>query len=305
MSSDQIAWSGIIPPMVTPFRREDEELDEDALRGEVNTLLQAGVQGLCVTGSTGEGAAVTAAEARRVASVVVQEVRGRVPVIAGIIQNSTRMVLDYADAVRDVGVDGLQVTPVHYLFAPDADGTVNYYRAVAGRGLPVMIYNVIPWAFLESPVLVRVMSEVPGVVGVKQSGGDLHKLADLLLTAPHGKRIFSAVDDLLYPSFALGAHGAIAAILTILPRTSVKLWEAVRDGRHDTARALHPVLLRMWRAVDGPNMPARAKAAIALQGRPAGVARSPAAAVSDEDVARILEALKDAAVSEEITVPAR
>jgi 4-hydroxy-tetrahydrodipicolinate synthase len=305
MSHDPTGWTGIIPPMVTPFHPDSEELDEDALRAEVDTLLGAGVQGLCVTGSTGEGAAITASEARRVAEVVVHEVQGRVPVISGIIQNSTRMVLEYADAVRDVGVDGLQVTPVHYLFKPDADGTVNYYRAVAGRGLPIMIYNVIPWAFLEAPVLVRLMREVPGVVGVKQSGGDLHKLADLLLTAPPEKRIFSAVDDLLYPSFTLGAHGAIAAILTILPRTSVKLWEAVRDGRHDTARALHPVLLRMWRAVDGPNMPARAKAAIALQGRPAGVARSPAAAVSDEDVARILEALKDAAVSEEITVPAR
>lgn len=299
MSGNPSDWTGIIPPMVTPIRRDTEDIDPRALRDEIHYLLQAGVQGLCVTGSTGEGAGLMLSDVREVARIAVEEVRGRVPVIAGIIQNSTRQVLAYAEAVRSVGVDGLQVTPVHYLFTPDAEATVGYYRAIAGLGLPVIIYNVIPWAFLESDVLVRVMNEVPGVIGVKQSGGDLHKLADLLLAAPAGKRIFSAVDDLLYPSFTLGAHGSIAAILTILPRTSVKLWWAVREGRHEEARALHSVLLRMWRAVEGPNMPARAKAAMALQGRTVGAALNPSAAVNEADRAHIAEVLSAAMTVEE------
>ena len=305
MAFDPTTFSGIIPPMTTPFREDDEELDERALRDEIEYLLSAGVHGLCVTGSTGEGAGVTAQESRRVAQITVQQVRGRVPVIAGIIQNSTRQVLDYGDAVRSEGVDGLQVTPVHYLFAPDADATVAYYRAVAGLGLPVFIYNVIPWAFLEPPLLVRVMSEVPAVAGVKQSGGDLHKLADLLVMAPPEKRIFSAVDDLLYPSFVLGAHGSIAAILTVLPRTSLKLWDAVRHGRHEEARTLHQQLLAVWRAVEGPNMPARVKYALAAQGRTAGAARSPSAAVSRDAAQRITEALQAVAAVEEVSIAAR
>jgi 4-hydroxy-tetrahydrodipicolinate synthase len=298
MPHDPRSWSGIIPPMVTPFAGDDEHVDEDALREEVEYLLAAGVQGLCVTGSTGEGATITPAESRQVAAVVVQQARGRVPVIAGIIQNSTRMVLSYAEAVREVGVDGLQVTPVHYLFAPDADATVDYYRAIARVGLPIVIYNVIPWAFLEPPTLRRVMTEVDAVVGVKQSGGDLHKLADLLAAAPKDKRIFSAVDDLLYPSFVLGAHGSIAAILTVLPRTSGKLWRAVQEGRHEDAGRLHTQMLTVWRAVEGPNMPARVKAALAYQGRRGGSPRAPSAKISSADRDRIAVAL-DAVRSEE------
>ena len=71
-----------------------------------------------------------------------------------------------------------------------------------------MIYNVVPWSYLSPQLLCRILREVPGVIGVKQSAGDLKLLADLLLAAPAGSRIFSAVDALLYPSFALGAHGS-------------------------------------------------------------------------------------------------
>lgn len=292
MGRDPTTWAGIIPPMVTPFRAGDETVDERAVAGEVEYLIAAGVQGICVTGSTGEGATITVAEAAQIARVAVEQARGRVPVIAGIIQNSTRLVREYGEAVRAAGVDGLQVTPVHYLFAPDADATVAYYRAVAELGLPVIIYNVIPWAFLDPPVLVRVMETVDAVVGVKQSGGDLHKLADLLVSAPPSKAIFSAVDDLLYPSFVLGAHGSISAIVSVLPRTALKLWEAVQAGRHEEALALHRLMLRVWRAVEGPNMPARIKAALAYQGRPAGVARSPSARVTEADRAAIAAALE-------------
>jgi 4-hydroxy-tetrahydrodipicolinate synthase len=305
MGQEPTTWAGIIPPMVTPFRREDEMVDERLVAEEVEYLIASGVQGICVTGSTGEGATVTAAEARQIAQVAVTQAKGRVPVIAGIIQNSTRLVREYGEAVRAVGVDGLQVTPVHYLFAPDAEATVGYYRAVADIGLPVIIYNVIPWAFLEPAVLVRVMETVDGVVGVKQSGGDLHKLADLLVMAPPSKAIFSAVDDLLYPSFVLGAHGSISAIVSVLPRTALKLWEAVRAGRHDEALALHRLMLRVWRAVEGPNMPARIKVALAYQGRPAGVARSPSAQVTEADREAIAAALDSVRAVEGFVAAAR
>ncbi|MCL8207083.1 MAG: dihydrodipicolinate synthase family protein [Actinomycetia bacterium] len=289
-------FAGIIPPMVTPFTAS-EDIDEAALRDEVEYLLAAGVHGLCVTGSTGEGATLTAAETRRVAQIVVDQVRDRCPVICGIIQNSTRVVVEYARAVQDTGVAGLQITPVHYLFPPDADATVAYYRTVADTvRLPIMIYNVIPWAAVAPPVLLRVLREVPLVVGVKQSGGDMHKLADLLAHAQAEDIIMTAIDDLLYPSFLLGARGAIAGILTVLPRHSVRLWDAVREGRHDEALELHHQLLAVWRAVEGPNMPARIKYALGLQGRRGGVARQPVGAVDAGTAETIRRALRAADV---------
>lgn len=287
------SWAGIIPPMVTPFKTDDETIDERAIQAEVEYLIAAGVDGLCITGSTGEGQTLTVSEAALVAKVAVEQARGRVPVISGIIQNSTKMVVEYATAVRAMRVDGLQITPVHYLFSPDTDATVAFYRAIADQvGLPILIYNVIPWASIDPAVLIRIMDEVPSVKGVKQSGGDMHKLADLLALANPANAIFTALDDLLYPSFVLGARGAIAGIVTTIPKTVIALWNAVQQGDYETAKNIHIRILKVWRAVEGPNMPARIKVAMELQKRSGGVSRSPYARVWPKERERIQEALK-------------
>ena len=288
-----LRFRGILPPMVTPFD-DDEDLDEAALRAEARLLLGTGVHGLCVCGSTGEGHVLSVEESCRVTAVVREEADGRVPVIAGIIRDSTREVIRYGLALRDAGADALQITPVHYLFAPTDDGTVDYYRRIGEAvGLPILIYNVVPWNTIGPDLLLR-LSEVEQVVGVKQSGGDMHKLADLLKLNRGRLQIFTAVDDLLYPSFLLGAEGAIAAILTVLPELSVRLWDACQAGRHDDARAIHERMLPVWRAIHAPDMSARTKAAIALQGRRVGPARHPllpvAPAVREEIAAALAEA---------------
>jgi 4-hydroxy-tetrahydrodipicolinate synthase len=115
-------------------------------------------------------------------------------------------------------VDALQVTPVHYVFKPDDDATYKHFKALTeATKIPVIIYNVVPWNYLSPALLVRIMKEMPGVIGVKQSAGDLKLMADLLINLPAGKKVYSAVDALLYPSFALGAHGTIAANPAAVP----------------------------------------------------------------------------------------
>jgi 4-hydroxy-tetrahydrodipicolinate synthase len=138
------------------------------------------------------------------------------------------------------------------------------------------------------------MREVPGVIGVKQSAGDLKLLADLLISAPAESRILSAVDALLYPSFALGAHGSIAAILAAAPRVCVELWDAVRRGDHAVALDLHQRLLPLWNAMVGDNLPACTKYAQVLQGCPGGHPRAPmpaAAAARQRAIRQALEGL--------------
>jgi 4-hydroxy-tetrahydrodipicolinate synthase len=288
-------FGGIIPPMVTPFTA-DEELDEAAFREEVRVLLAAGVHGLAVGGSTGEGHTLSIAETCRLARLAREEVRGRVPIIAGIIQDSTRAVIEYGLALREVGVDALQITPVHYLFAPTEEGLIAYYRRIGEEvGLPILIYNVVPWNTISPQTLLR-LSEIEQVVGVKQSGGDIHKLADLLKLNRGRLQIFTAVDDLLYPSFVLGAEGAIAAILTVMPDLSVALWDACQAGRHDEARALHERLLPVWRAINAPDMPARTKAAIELRGRRVGPPRHPILPATHAVRAEIAAGLQEAGV---------
>ncbi len=257
----------------------------------------AGVHGLAVTGSTGEGHVLSTDEVRRITAAVVDEVRGRVPVITGIITDSTASAVERGLAVRDLGVAALQVTPVHYLFRPDDDAMVRHFDTLAGRtGMPIIIYNVVPWTYLSPQLLARIIKSVPGVIGVKQSAGDMKLLADLLLLVGDDARIMTAVDALLYPSFILGAHGAIAAILTAVPGLCVQLWDAVQAGDHKQALALHGKLLPIWNAIFHDNLPANVKHCQALMGRPAGVPRAPMPATSPAQATAIRAALQGAGV---------
>ena len=283
---------GIVPPMVTPFD-DNEEIDEVALRAEVRYLIEtAGVHGLAVGGSTGEGHTLSTHELRCVVGAAVEAAAGRVPVIAGIIVDSTRQAIEKAEALADLEVAALQVTPVHYLFKPSHDMMMKHFAAIAGATpLPVIIYNVVPWSYCSPSLLHRMMTEIDGVVGVKQSAGDLKLMADLLLTSGSSGLIMSAVDALLYPSFCLGAHGAIAAILAAVPELCVQLWNAVGAGDHATARSLHEHLLPIWNAIMDDNLPANVKTALALQGRPAGVPRDPMPVSTPEQSQAIRQAL--------------
>jgi 4-hydroxy-tetrahydrodipicolinate synthase len=267
---------GIAPPVVTPFD-SNEELDEADLRRDVSFLIEkAGVHGLAVGGSTGEGHTLTTQELRTAVAAAVEEARGRVPVIAGIIVDSTRLAIEKGKAVADLDVAALQITPVHYLFKPDDTMMQRHFAQIVEK--------------------VKIITETEGVIGVKQSAGDLKLLADLILSLGDRGIIMSAVDALLYPSFCLGAHGAIAAILTTVPALCVHLWEAMQSGDHATALDLHCKLLVIWNAMLGDNLPANVKYAMELQGRSAGKPRSPMPVCSEKQKTAIREALSQAGI---------
>ena len=295
---------GIIPPLATPFR-PDGSIDYAAHRAEVSFLIEkVKVHGIAVTGSTGEGYTLSADEFRSIAAGTVDEAAGRVPVIVGVIENSTANAIERGRLVADLPVAALQVTPVHYLFRPDDEEMVRYFGEIADRtGLPVIIYNVVPWSYLSADLVARVMRECDGVIGVKQSNRDLKTLADLMLLVHAGKagkdpRVFSAVDALLYPSFLLGAHGTISAIAAAAPEDSVALWNAFHAGDQAECLRLHERLLRLWNAIDAPNLPANVKTSLRLQGHPgAGLPRPPMAPSSPEQVERIRQALSATATA--------
>jgi 4-hydroxy-tetrahydrodipicolinate synthase len=285
--------TGVIPPMTTPFRK-DGEIELKLVAPQLDWLVGAGCHGVAAGGSTGEGHTLDHEEYRELMAATVEAAKGRVPVIAGIIVDSTRDAILRGRLVRDMDVAALQVTPVHYLFKPDEAAMVDHFRRMADEtGMPIIIYNVVPWSYLSPALLTRIMTEVPLVVGVKQSAGDLKLFADLMMMAPD-KLIYSAVDALMYPSYTLGAHGSIAAILSAAPHASVKLWDAVKAGNHGQALDLHKKLLTLWNAVVSDNLPACTRYAQARQGLPKTFSRAPMPEASPAQqlaIARALEGL--------------
>jgi len=296
MSDGRRALRGIIPPTTTVFGA-DGELDEAAIRGQIRFLLEAGVHGIAAAGSTGEGHTLDHDEFVRLMEMTVDEVGGRVPVIAGIIVDSTRDAVRRAKSISHLDVDALQVTPVHYLFKPSDDAMVEHFRTIAeATEKPILIYNVVPWVYLSAELLCRIFREVPGVMGVKQSAGDLRRVADLLMITEPEDVVFTAVDALLYPSFMLGAQGVIAALPTAVPHMSVDLWNACEAGDHTRAKELHLKLLRVWKALESDNLPACTKYALTLQGCPSGLPRAPMHQPTDAQKQGIRDALKGVGV---------
>ncbi|KLN56079.1 dihydrodipicolinate synthase family protein [Variovorax paradoxus] len=285
--------TGVIPPLVTPFTA-DGSIDEAAFRKLIRFNLDKKVHGVCPGGSSGEGHTLTIDEFKRLMEITAAEVAGEVPIVAGIISNSTRDAINRAKAIAHLPVAALQVTPVHYLFKPDEEATHRHFKALTEAvDIPVIIYNVVPWNYLNPTQMIRLMNELPGVQGIKQSQGDLKLMADLLLGVPKGCKVFSAVDALLYSSFALGAHGTIAATPAALPGVCVALWNTVQAGDHVRALEMHKSMLAFWNAVIGDNLPANLKTTITLQGCDAGLPRAPMPPTSEAQRARIETALED------------
>jgi 4-hydroxy-tetrahydrodipicolinate synthase len=288
----EIKLAGVIPALVTPFD-EAGQIDERAFRQQIRFMLEKKVHGFCVGGSTGEGHALAIDEVRRLTAVAMEETNGRVPVVTGIIATSTRDAILRAQAVGDLGVAALQITPTFYVFKADEDDTFRHFKAISEAvPLPIIIYNVIRTNELSAELLVRIMSEIPGVAGVKQSQGNIKLMADLLIMVPPGKRVYAAIDALLYPCFVMGAHGTIAAIPTAVPGPCVTLWNAVKDGDHEKGLRIHEKMLAFFNTLHHPNNPACVKYALSLQGCCAGFPRAPMPAVSSRQQACIKPALE-------------
>jgi len=249
---------GIIPPVVTPFL-PSEEIDESALRREVRFLLDANVHGISFGGSTGEGAVLCDDELARGIKIVQEENFKNLPVLCGIIRNSTR------DAIN---------AGLAYFGAFD-EGNLEFFIMLSEKvELPIVVYNVIKDNTI-SPLLMEKLSENERIIGIKQSCGGIHALTDMISACGDKTLVFAAQDDLLFVSYMLGAVGAIAGILSVFPELCVNQWSAVQTGDFELAKKMHHRMLPVWRKIEGKAFPGKIKAALNLMGRNVGIARNP------------------------------
>lgn len=284
---------GVIPPIVTPFD-QNGQIDETALRNEINYHLEAGVHGISVCGSTGEGNALTLEEHTQIYEIAVEEADNKVPVVGGAIATSSQEAANKAERARNAGCDFVMATPPHYM-TPTDDGLIEYFQEIGHQGdLPIVIYDVIEDVDITAELAARMLDEVPELYGIKQSGGDFHGLSNMLDKVGDELKIISALDDLLYPSYHLGAEGAIAGVNAIYPRLSVQLWNAVQQGDLEQASEIHFATQRLARAAVWNaqlNFPGSVKATINLLGRDAGYARTPIKVPSGDELNEIQAAI--------------
>lgn len=261
---------GMIAAAVTPF--EQDEVRWDLFRNEIRYLLSAGVDGIGVAGSTGEGAGLDDAEIARGVAIAREEAGADVPIVGGVIRNSTREAVRTAAAAVEAGADALLVTPVFYTGGTPEDNE-HYFRAVAtAAAVPIVVYNVVPTNVIDAQTMLR-LSDIDGVVGVKQVAPE--GIVEMLDTCGDRTSVYSATDTMLYSTYVAGCVGAISAMIAVAPQLCVAQWSAYRNGDHATAAGIQRKLSPIARAYAPRPFPAKVKAFIALQGREVGACRAP------------------------------
>lgn len=263
--STGMRFEGAMTALVTPFR--DGVLDEPALAALVEEQLAAGIDGLVPAGTTGESATLDLAEQARVIQLVVEQTRGRVPVIAGAGANSTAEAIELSRAAREAGADGLlHVTP--YYNRPSQEGLYRHFKAVAQAvDLPMVLYNVPTRTGCDLlPETVARLTELPSVVAIKEATGSTTRATSILARCGDRLTVLSGDDFTMFPLYALGARGVISVLSNIAPRWVADLWDHVREGRWEEARALHFQLTPLTELLFAEPSPAPVKAALALRG---------------------------------------
>jgi 4-hydroxy-tetrahydrodipicolinate synthase len=285
-------FEGVLTALVTPFR--DGAVDERALHELVEIQIGAGVDGLVPCGSTGEAATLSHAEHRRVIEVVVAAARGRVAVLAGTGSNSTREAIALTRHAKEAGADGaLLISP--YYVKPTRDGVIQHFAAIAREtAFPLVVYNI-PGRTASNilPDTLARLAEIEQVVGVKESCGDLHQVAQVVAATPDDFVVLSGDDWATLPILALGGEGVISVCSNVAPGDVVELVRAFRAGDLARSRDSYYRLLPLFDALFCETNPIPVKAALSLRGLILDELRLPLTPITAPNRERLQVVLKE------------
>ena len=285
--------SGIIPAMVTPLTA-DEEINEKALRRLTNHLIDGKVHGVFAVGSQGEFWALSPDEKRRVWETVVDEARGRVPVYAGTVGVTTRETIELTRTAEKAGIDAVSIlTP--YFIGPNDDQLFDHYRAVAeSTSLPILVYtNPARTNVKISPGLLARLAQVKGIVGIKDSHGDLELTAEYIRVVPPSFSVLMGRDTLIYAGLSYGTKGGIAATANVKPALVASIYDKYMAGDLPGALQAQRELAPLRLAFAWGTFPVVVKEALNLMGMDVGPCRAPVGPLTAEQREKLKKVLQE------------
>jgi 4-hydroxy-tetrahydrodipicolinate synthase len=254
--------------LVTPFR-PDGSVDEPALRAHVHWQIACGISLLVPCGTTGEAATLTETEWLRVVEITVEAANGRVPVFAGATHNSTREAIHRAQQLgRIQGLSGI-LTANPYYNKPSQEGQYQHFRAIAESvQLRVLLYNIPgrTGANLEPATVLR-LAEIPNIIGIKESSGNMVQITELLTQAPRSFQVLAGDDTLALPTLAVGGTGLVSVASNAIPQQMAQMISAALSDNWISARRINRHYFQLLQANFCEPSPAPIKAVMSLLGR--------------------------------------
>lgn len=249
LSSPANRIRGIIPPMATPLAAIDE-LDVAGLERLIEHILQGGVDGLLILGTTGEGPALSSRLRREVIERTCRQVARRVPVLAGLIDSAFPEMLQLSDWAAQCGASALVVAPPFYFPLNQEDLLRMIESLVQHAALPVWLYNQPELTRISfSPKTVALASEIPGVIGIKDSSGDLHYLKEIRRCTRPDFGVLVGPEHLLEEALVCGADGGVPGGANIFPELPVQLYAAHQRGNPAGAQQIQERIIAVGSAI--------------------------------------------------------
>jgi 4-hydroxy-tetrahydrodipicolinate synthase len=288
---------GTTVAMVTPFTKDDG-VDETGMRENINYLVERGVSGILVAGTTGESATITHDEQMKMIDILVDEVNGKAAAVAGAGSNSSSEALGLVKHAEDAGADAaLVITP--YYNKPQQHGLYEHYKLLSdSTNIPIIAYNVPSrtGTDLEVETIVKI-AQLENIVAIKEANPDLDKVSQTIkrLQEINCKNfmVLSGNDNLTLPMMALGAKGVISVVANVDPARMSQMVQSALEGDFKTAEKLHYELFNLMKILFVESNPVPAKEALNLMGRPAGHVRMPLAPLKEENRAKLQKVLND------------
>jgi 4-hydroxy-tetrahydrodipicolinate synthase len=262
-----MSFRGTYTALITPFR--DGVIDEPAFQALIDRQIEAGIDGIVPVGTTGESPTVDQDEHIRLISLAVEFAAGRCEVVAGSGANSTSEAITLTQAAEKAGATGtLQVCP--YYNKPSAEGLYQHYRAIAqATSLPVMLYSVPGRSGIAIPIDVvsRLAADCPTIVSLKEAGGDVDRINQVVQAVPDDFSVLSGDDPLTLPFMVCGASGVVSVASNLIPDIMVRLVRACLNGSFDEALAMQKRWYPLFRGLMSLDTnPVPIKEAVAMQG---------------------------------------
>ncbi|MBM3953468.1 MAG: dihydrodipicolinate synthase family protein [Planctomycetes bacterium] len=292
-----IDWCGVYAAATTEFH-PDERLDPAATKLHFERLIDDGIHGLVVMGTVGEGTSLDPDEKREVLRLGIEASRGRVPVVTGVAEYTTRAACRWAAEAERLGADGLMVLP-GMVYKPRPAENLAHFRAVArASGLPVMLYNnPVSYGVDLRPEQIAELADEPTIRAVKESSDDPRRITDIANLVGDRYVLLCGVDDLVLESIVLGARGWVSGLVNAFPAENRLLWDLTLAGRFDEARAVYRWYTPLLHLDTRPTLVQCIKLAAALTGLGGEAVRAPRrpldGAEREEVVALVRRAIRD------------
>ena len=284
---------GALTALVTPFK--NGAVDEAAYREFIEFQISEGIHGLVPCGTTGESATLSHEEHERVIEICIDQVKGRVPVLAGAGSNNTIEAIRLTRFAQKAGADGaLLITP--YYNKPTQQGQYEYFRAIAeASSKSIVIYNVPgrTGVNMTAETCLRLAEEVENIVAVKEASGNYAQISEIIRNRPEGFSVLSGNDNETLSLMATGADGVISVASNLVPAEMTALVRAMQEGRLDEARRLNFRLMPLFKGCFIESNPIPVKAGMAALGLLEDSLRLPLTSASAATRAAMEEILKD------------